>query len=165
MNRQMKTATMMLLTFLPGLSARAELNLNSLVCRSYDYYQLGGDRKTLEVALTKLANGKFKVVVAHTFDTLQPDHQYLERNRYSDPEMPNLNCVQAPDSVDPKVITCTGDDLNSYFNISRLERTIILSQLSSRPGQVVKTISYEADVYGSRKNEIKELDPENCVLK
>ncbi len=164
MNQFLNTAALVVLAALSSSPAHAEATFDSLTCRAYDYFELGGDRKTLEILVAKQATGKYKLTVSRTFDVLQPNHDYLERNRYAETEMTNLNCVQAPGSVDPKVITCTGATLKSYFNLSRLERTLIKSELSITPQRIIKTITYEASVYGQQQNEYKDFNAENCVL-
>lgn len=149
---------------LASLPANAEGSLESLICRSHDYYQMGGDRKTLEISLNKQAGGQFNLKISRTFDVLLPNHEYQERNRYTETEMVDLNCVQASGAIDPKVVTCTGATLKSYFNLSRIDRTLIMSELSSKPGKIVQTVTYEAAILGDHPKEFRNFTPAECVL-
>jgi opacity protein-like surface antigen len=138
-------------TTMSALASAAAPAFQSLTCRSYDYYQMGGDRKTLEVKLEREAAGTYQVQVTRTYDVLQADHSYQVRDRSLEASFGGLTCVQAEASVDAKVISCKdAGPAFRYFGLSRVDRTVIMSAFSSKPEKVIKTTSYDAAVYGDK---------------
>jgi len=150
----------------PTLAHANPATFESITCRQYDYYQLKGDRKVIEVTIRQGGELVYTANVAHVYETLQPDHTFRERDRTSDFDEAALKCVQADGAVDPKVITCArGAGALDYIAIVRNDKTLSSSAFSSKPDRAIKTTTYEADVYGSRINaELTNFDPENCVL-
>lgn len=143
--------------------AHAE-GFESLVCRSFDYYQLHGDRKTLEISARRAPNGSHEVTVARLFESLQPDHTFREEAREVVLQLPGLHCLQAA-AVDEKVISCISDDRLSYFGLMRLDSTVIASARSSRPGEIIRNTTYTAEVYAEKSVEdYQHFQPGDCGL-
>ena len=140
-----------------------------LRCRSFDYFELAGNRRVIEVLLTQEGGGTYEAKVAHVFETLSSG-QYVESSRSVEMDLPGLTCIQADPNVDLKVISCSNSGVKSYFGISRIDQTVIMSPYSSSPGSVVKTTTYEGTIFsGGReedgtKNELR-FDPRDCELK
>ena len=147
-----------------GSAFGAEVNFNSLVCRSYDYYQLGGDRKVLEVAVSREPQGTYRVTVARAYEILLANQEYRERDRSTEVDLQGFSCTQASAAIDPKVVTCATPSIVNYFSLARLDRTLTLSAFSSTPGRVVKTTTYEATLYSVKEGEYPGFDPKDCVL-
>jgi len=151
-----------------GSALAEEAHFNSLICHNYDYYQLGGDRKALEIAVTKDSIGKYTVTVSRTYEVLQENRQYIVRDRVVETDFKGLKCLQASLPEDPKVVTCAAGSphLDLYFRLARLDRTGISSSFSTDPGRIIKSMSYEAAVYdfGDKQNEYSGFSPDDCVL-
>jgi len=142
----------------------AEATFNSLVCRSYDYYQLAGDRKVLEIDVAKDLHGTYRVTVAKTYEILLANQEYRERDRSTEVDLQGLACTQAAASVDPKVVTCATPSAWNYFDLARLDRTLTLSAFSVTPGRVVQTTTYEGTIYSDKEGNYPGFSPKDCVL-
>jgi hypothetical protein len=141
----------------------ADVNFNSLVCRSYDYYQLGGDRNVTEVAVLRDQSGGYRITVAKIYEILVADQDYRERDRSTEFDLKGLTCTQAL-AVDAKVVTCATFGIQNYFDLARLDHTLVLSAFSSHPGKVVETTTYEGTFYGDKNAEYHGFDAQDCVL-
>jgi hypothetical protein len=162
----MKLLSIALLGLLASTApALADAPFPSLTCRSFDYFQLGGDRKVLEIAVRREEAGTYQVTVSRIYETLLPNREYREKERALVEEMPGLTCLQAAGTTDPKVVTCASREIKAYFGLSRLDRTVLASAFSSRPGQVVRSTTFEAAVYGRDPKEYSDFSPEDCVLR
>jgi hypothetical protein len=147
-----------------GLAGASEVSFNSLVCRSYDYYQLGGDRKVLEIAATRNRLGTYRITVARAYEILLANGDFLERERNTETDLPGLTCTQAPLANDPKVVTCATPLIENYLSLARVDRTLVLSAFSMTPGRVVNSTSYEATLFGGKQEDYPAFDPKDCIL-
>ena len=158
-----------LLTLLGLISTAAIAKPIDLRCRSYDYYELGGNRKVVEAVVTPEAAGTYDVKLSHIFETLS-NGQYTETSRSVRIDLPGLTCNQADPSVDPNVISCSNAGVRSYFGLSRVDETVIMSPFSSKPGNVIKTHRYTGTIFGNGaeqdggKDGLR-FDPRDCELK
>lgn len=108
-----------------------------VTCRNYDYHNLGGDRKVVEVRVHKVKKDPvFNVTISNLRENLQADKvTYVETSRLVAYELTDVTCLQ--DSDDPLLLTCAkqGKQLQ-YFNIALQERKTMLSAISTTPGRI-----------------------------
>lgn len=164
----MKTGLLTLLGLL-STTAMASPKPIDLLCRSYDYYELAGNRKVVEIAVTREAGGTYDVKLSHIFETLS-NGQYTESSRTVRMDLTGLTCTQADPTVDPNVISCSNPGVQSYFGLSRIDETVVMSPFSSKPGNVIKTHRYESTIFGNgaEQDGFKDglsFDPRDCALK
>lgn len=141
---------------------------DGIVCRKYDYYQLGGDRKVFEVAVEKSIYNYFKLTISNLYEVRQPDGTFKVRDR-ANAENPigSMLCTQASEE-DPKVITCRADyeDGFDYLSIDRIDRTSVMSAMASEPGKIIHHTSYDIELLkaAGKESEFRHFDTKNCVL-
>jgi hypothetical protein len=158
-----KSVLLMLFVALDAYAAPA--TFNSVVCRSYDYYQLGGDRKVVEIAIGKSADGVYSATASHSYEVLLSDGSFRVRDRTVDADFSGLTCLQGGTGDDPRVVTCATPGVAQYVNLARIERTTVMSAFSSRPGQVVKSFDFEGLTMSHDGTVSPIFQDRDCVLK
>ena len=140
-----------------------------IVCRKYDYYQLAGDRKVFEVAVTPVEGDLFNLKISNLYEVRQSDGSYKIRDQaLAHNPVHDMKCTQAGENVDAKVITCRKDQNRGfdYLSISRIDRTSIMSAMASTPGKINTYSSYDIEFLeaGGKENTFRQFSLEDCVL-
>jgi hypothetical protein len=161
----MKYLGLLSLTFMGLVQAQT---FDGIVCRKYDYYQLGGDRKVFEVSITKSVYDLYNLQISNIYEVRQSDGTFKIRDQANAVNpIVGMSCTQAL-AEDPKVITCRVDKEESfdYLSIARIDRTGIMSAMASEPGKVTHYSSYDIELLAGRNEEIyRQFDLDDCVLK
>lgn len=119
-----------------------------VTCRNYDYHNLGGDRKIVEVRVQKIKKDPvFTVTISNVRETLLADKvTYQEASRLVAYELQDVKCLQ--DSDDPLLLTCAKEGKQlQYFNITLMERKTMLSAISTTPGKIVNYKNFALHLY------------------
>lgn len=144
-------------------------SFNSIVCRKYDHYQLGGDRKVFEVSLQREEGNLYHLQIADLYEVRQSDGSYKIRNRgNAQNPITGMVCTQAGKDIDLKVITCSKDLEHGfdYLSIARMDRTGIMSAMADEPGKIIHYTSYDINLLtaGGRDLNYRQFSSKDCVL-